>query len=85
MSSLSDWNGIRTYKHLVRKRTLNHFAKLDVVMFSSLVLVSLNRFQTLSSVSIVDFEQTNTDWVTFVTNCHTIQSRIFLKYSFLKL
>ena len=26
--SLSDSNGIRTHKHLVRKRTFNHLAKL---------------------------------------------------------
>ena len=45
MLSLSDCKGIRTYNHLFRKRTLNNFAKLDVVIFSS--LVTLNRFQTL--------------------------------------
>ena len=37
ISSLSDCNGIRTYNHLVRKRTVNHLTKLDVVMLSSLV------------------------------------------------
>ena len=26
--NLCDWNGIRTYNHLVRKPTLNHLAKL---------------------------------------------------------
>ena len=29
--SLSDGNGIRTHNHLVRKRTLNHLAKLACV------------------------------------------------------
>ena len=28
LASLCDSNGIRTHKHLVRKRTLNHLAKL---------------------------------------------------------
>ena len=27
----SDWNGIRTHNHLVRKRTVNHWAKLSVL------------------------------------------------------
>ena len=45
ISSLSDCNGIKTYNHLISKRTLNQLAKLDVVMLSS--LATLNRFQTL--------------------------------------
>ena len=35
-----------------------------------------------SYVSIVDFEQLNTDWVTFVTEFYTTKLRIFLKCSF---
>ena len=46
VSSLSDCKGIRSYDHLFRKRKLNHFAKLDVTMFSS--QVTWNRFQTLA-------------------------------------
>ena len=35
MSHLSDWNGIRIQNHLVRKRTLNHFAQwLNTQQFS---------------------------------------------------
>ena len=30
MRNLSDYNGTRTQNHLVRKRTLNHFAKLAI-------------------------------------------------------
>ena len=45
MSSLSNCKRIRTYNQLVHKRTLNHFVKLGVVIFSS--LVTLNGFQTL--------------------------------------
>ena len=76
MSSLSDYKGIKIYNHLVRQRTLNHFAKLDVV-----VLFIGADFKPWSSVSIVDFEQANTDWATFITKYHTIQLRIFLKGS----
>ena len=38
-------------------------------------------FKPWSCVSIVNFEQANTDWVTLVTKRHTIQLRIFLKCS----
>ena len=37
--SLSDSNGIRTHNYLVRKRTLNHLAKLALVIY---LIVGLN-------------------------------------------
>ena len=32
---LSDSNGIRTHNHLVRKRTLNHLAKLAILAYQT--------------------------------------------------
>ena len=78
MSSLFDCKEIKTYNHLVRNRTLSHFAKLDVVL---LFIGNFEQISNLGLVSIVDFEQANTDGVTFITKCHTIQLRIFLKDS----
>ena len=47
-SILSDCNGIRTQNHLVRKRTLNHLAKLNsvaVTQTSDIVPVSGKEFR----------------------------------------
>ena len=33
--SLSDWNWTRTHNHVVRKQTLNHLAKLALVIVGS--------------------------------------------------
>ena len=47
MSSLSDSKGIKTNNHLVRKRTLNHFAKLDVVV------LFIGNFEQISNLGLV--------------------------------
>ena len=73
MSSLSDCKGIKTYNHLVCKQTLNHFANLDVVV------LFIGNFEQISNLDLASFEQVNTDLVTFITKCPTIQLRIFLK------
>ena len=43
-TTLSDCNGTRTHNHLVRKRTLNHLAKLDNIRhFKFLLLIFFSR------------------------------------------
>ena len=42
-------------------------------------------FEQISDLGLVsllfDIEQANTDWLTFITKCHTMQLRLFLKCS----
>ena len=80
ISSLSDCNGIKTYNHLISKRTLNQLAKLDVVMLSS--LATLNRFQTLV-LCLYCWLSTVKYWLgnVCIYMSHTIQLRTFLKCS----
>ena len=47
ISSLSACKGVKTYNHLVRKRTLKHFTKLDVVFLFN------DNFEQISNLGLV--------------------------------
>ena len=55
-TSFSDSNGIRTHNHLVRKRTLNHLAKLVKAAFMLFQLITLyssgNKLQNIENLKM---------------------------------
>ena len=50
---ISDCNGTRTHNHLVRKRTLNHLAKLDIA--SDIASVSSKEFLDIQAAIVCGF------------------------------
>ena len=77
---LSDWYGIRTHKHLVRKRTLNHLASLasDIAPASSQEFLDFQA--TIECRFTLKRVQFSFSWCANLISMEYVEKKILSKY-----